>query len=212
MPVRLPGLTLDDFAGKVASADPTPGGGSVCALLGSLSAGLIQMVARLTSGSPKFAEVSQCAQDIGEDAGRLRSAFLTCIDDDAAAFDRVSQAYRMPKASDAEKAARSAQIQTTLLAAALPPLRVIEMAHQTAALAASLIDIGNPSATSDIGCAALCAHAAAQGAAFNVRINLQGVKDAAQARVPLERTAAALAQIDILTEVVTSKVQAAVGV
>jgi len=210
--VALSALTLGAFVDRLASADPTPGGGSASATVGSIAAALVQMVARLTSGSPKFSAVAERADGIGAAAQRLRAAFLQCIDDDAAAFDRVGAAYKMAKTSDAEKVMRTAAIQDALLAAAGPPLRAIELAHETALLAAALVDIGNPNVASDIGCAALCAQAAAQGAAFNVRINIKGLKDEHAAQDCRDRMHRALAQVDLLSQVVWAKVQTGLGV
>ncbi len=201
-------LSLEAFARKLASAEPTPGGGSASAAAGSMAAALLRMVALLTSSSPKHAAVAERARQIAEDAEKLRAAFVACVDEDVAAFDQVTQAYRLPKSSESEKNARSASIQNALAAAADPPSRVVQLSLEASTLAASLIDIGNPNAVSDIGCAALCAHAAAQGAAFNVRINVKGLKDQNAARRYTSGLDSALAQIDLLTEVVFGKVQA----
>jgi formiminotetrahydrofolate cyclodeaminase len=168
------------------------------------------MAALLTCGSPKFSDVAARARQIGDAAQRLMSSFVACIDEDAAAFGRVADAYKLPKASEVQKRARSQAIQEGLLAAADPPLRVIELAREVSGLAAELVGIGNPNVASDVGCAALCAHAAAHGGYLNVNINVKSLKDRAAAQDYAGRSRAALAQVDLLTEVVLGKVQAEV--
>ncbi len=201
-------LTMDAFARKLASADPTPGGGSVAAAIGAFGAGLVRMVALLTANSPKHAAVADRCKSAAAAANDLTDELLRLVDEDASSFDRVSAAYRLPKGSDTEKAARSASIQTALAGAIEPPLRVIGAARRTCDLAAELVDIGNPNALSDIGCAALCAHAAAQGAALNVEINASALKDRERARAYDERMRAELAQVGLLAEVILGKLRA----
>jgi formiminotetrahydrofolate cyclodeaminase len=204
-------LALEAFARKLSSGDPTPGGGSAAASVGAFAAALVRMVAALTAGSPKFKEYAQRASTIGAEAERLMEALLRSVDEDVAAFDAVSAAFKMPKSTDAEKAARSSAIQEALRAATEPPMRVVDAALGACRLASELVDFGNPNAISDIGCAALFASAAAQGAALNVGINAKGLKDRAVADAYTERARCALAQVDLLTEVVLGKVQASVA-
>lgn len=202
----LASLSLHDYARKLASADPTPGGGSAAAAVASLAAGLVRMVAELTAGSPKFADVAPRAKALGAIALALSEELIVCVDEDVAAFDKVSDAYALPKADDAQKSARSAAIQRALAGAAQPPLRVVELAERVCGLAAELVDFGTPNAVSDLGCAAAFAQAAAQGAALNVEINARSLKDKAAADALTSRVRAALAQVDIQAEVVLGKV------
>jgi formiminotetrahydrofolate cyclodeaminase len=203
--LSLTALSMEAFSRKLASADPTPGGGSVAAAVGSFGAGLVRMVALLTANSPKYAAVAQRCTEIAQSAQTLSDELLKLVDEDAAAFDRVSAAYRMPKSSDSEKSARSARIQSALGEAIDPPLRVIAAALQISELAAELVDVGNQNALSDVGCAALCAQAAAHGAALNVEINAGALKDRALARTHTERVHAQLAQVSLLAEVILGK-------
>jgi formiminotetrahydrofolate cyclodeaminase len=122
----------------------------------------------------------------------------------------VTAAFKLPKSSDAEKTTRGNAIQAALLAATEPPMRVVDTALEVCRLAAQLVDIGNPNAVSDVGCAALFANSAAQGAAFNVSINTKGLKDRKAAAAYDDRAKAAIAQVDLLTEVVVGKVLVAV--
>ncbi len=204
--MSLASLSLKDYARKLASADPTPGGGSAAAAVASLAAGLVRMVAELTAGSPKFAEVAPRAKALGAIAATIADELIACVDDDVLAFDKVSAAYKMPKADDAQKLERSSAIQRALTGAAEPPLRVVELAERTCALAAELVDFGTPNAVSDLGCAAAFAQAAAQGAALNVEINARSLKERATADALTARARSALAQVDIQAEVVLGKV------
>ena len=204
-------LALAEYARRVASSDATPGGGSVAAAVGALGAGLVRMVALLTSESPKFAEVAARARRIAEAAEKLVNDFLSGVDEDIVAFDRVTEAFRLPKSSEQEKAARAAAIQDALRGAAEPPLRTAELARETCALAVELVEFGNPNALSDVGCAALLASAAARGAAINVAINAKSLKDRAEARRLTNASHDVVAQVGLLAEVVIGKVEAAVG-
>jgi formiminotetrahydrofolate cyclodeaminase len=203
-------LPLETFARRLSSGDPTPGGGSASASVGAFAAGLVQMVAALTAGSPKFKDVADRATEIGNAAQRLMESMLRCVDEDVTAFDAVTAAFKLPKSSEAEKLARTAAIQAALRAATEPPMRVVEASLEACRLAAELVDFGNPNAISDVGCAALFANAAAQGAALNVGINTKSFKDREAADAYAARTRSALAQVDLLTEVVLGKVQASV--
>jgi formiminotetrahydrofolate cyclodeaminase len=204
--MSLASLSLTDYARKLASADPTPGGGSAAAAVAALAAGLVRMVAELTAGSPKFSDVAPRAKSLGAIAAALSDELLACVDEDVVAFDKVSAAYKMPRADDAQKASRSVAIQRALAVAAEPPLRVVELAERACGLAAELVDFGTPNAVSDLGCAAAFAQAAAQGAAFNVEINARSLKDRSTADALTARARAALAQVDIQAEVVLGKV------
>jgi methenyltetrahydrofolate cyclohydrolase len=200
-------LSIDAFSRKLSTSDPTPGGGSAAAAVGAMGASLVRMVAQLTAGSPKFADVAERATELGARAERLMEDLLLDVDEDVTAFDGVSAAMKMPKSTDGEKSSRTNAIQSALRAAADPPMRVVEASLETCKLAAELVDIGNPNAASDVGCAALFASAAARGAALNVAINAKSLKDREAAHTYTERLRVALAQVDLLAEVVLGKVQ-----
>lgn len=205
--VTLTSLSLVEYARKLASADPTPGGGSASAAIGVLAASLLAMVAQLTGRSPKFAALRERMETIADEANDLQKEFLTAVDEDVAAFDRVSAAYKLPKSTDAEQQARSAAIQSSLVLASDPPMRVVELSLRTVRLAGELVDVGNSNAISDAGCAALFAQTAARGAALNIRINIKPLKDATLARSYETRLDDMLAQIGLLTEVAVVKVE-----
>src|SRR5471032_2790477 len=98
--LTLASMSVGEYAQRIASADPTPGGGSAAAAVGSFAAGLVRMVAQLTSNSPKFADVADRAKMLGTSAADIVDEFVICIDEDVVAFDRVSAAYKLPKNTD----------------------------------------------------------------------------------------------------------------
>ena len=161
-------MPLAEFAERLASSEPTPGGGSASALAAALAACLLAMVARLTTGA---------LDEVEEEADRLRHELLALVEEDAAAFDRVMAAFRLPKGTPAEQAARSEAIQAAYRAAVEPPSDVCGRALRILELAFQVAEEGNPNAVSDAGVAAELASAALEGAALNVRINLVSITD-----------------------------------
>jgi formiminotetrahydrofolate cyclodeaminase len=200
-------LSIEDFLRKLGSADPTPGGGSVAAAVGAFGASLVRMVASLTLNSPKFADSAARSREIEHVATKLSEKFQRLVNEDAESFDRVSAAYRLPKTTAAEKAARSAAIQSALVGAIGPPAKVIKYSREVCVLTAQLADIGNPNALSDVGCAALCGQAAARCANLNVEINAGALKDRAFAQSRLDQAAADIAQVNLLCEVILGKLR-----
>jgi formiminotetrahydrofolate cyclodeaminase len=170
-------LTVRDLTERLASRAPTPGGGSASALGGALGAALVEMVCELTVGRPAYEEVDPIARQIGAAAGELRVALLNAAEEDAAAYDRVAEARRLPRDSDEEKAARTAAIGEASVAATEVPLKVVRLSLDVLDIAARMAPIGNRNAVSDAGVAALFAAAAARGAAFNVSINLPSLPE-----------------------------------
>jgi len=170
-------LTVEDFVFELASASPTPGGGSASALAGAMAAAMVEMTCNLTVGREKFRDVEDRLKVVLARAGELRAQLLAAVDEDTAAYDEVSQAYKMPKETDAEKGARSEAIQKALMTATQLPLRVAKAAMETAQLAQIALEEGNPNVASDARVARLLADAARAGAVANVEINLSSLKD-----------------------------------
>ncbi|WP_027366105.1 cyclodeaminase/cyclohydrolase family protein [Desulfotruncus alcoholivorax] len=166
-------MTVKGFLDELASKSPAPGGGSVSALAGSLAAALVSMVARLTGAEAG----NENMRRILEQAGGLMERLSRHVDDDAAAFNLVMQAYRLPKQTEVEKEQRSAAIQEALKGAASHPLLVAGECLQVLALCLEVVTLGNPNALSDAGVASLMAYSGITGAMFNVAINLEGIKD-----------------------------------
>jgi glutamate formiminotransferase/formiminotetrahydrofolate cyclodeaminase len=188
----------DAFVDALASADPTPGGGSAAAKAGALAAALVAMVARLTTGKKKYAAVETEMVELTEKADVLRGWFSAAVQQDADAFEEVMAAFKMPKESDSEQSARKAAIEAATLAAAKLPLSVARNAVDCMDLARQAAELGNTNALSDAGTAAALAQAALQGAGLNVRINVHSLgthKDAAsllKELATLEKKAAGL--------------------
>jgi formiminotetrahydrofolate cyclodeaminase len=174
-----PELAIDAFLQKLASSAPEPGGGAAAALVGAAGAALVGMVANLTVGREKFAAAQAEMERARERADALRAALLAAIDRDAEAFRAVMAAYRMPRETEAQRAARRQATQDALRAASRVPADVVALCEDVAGWSRVAAERGNPQVISDAAVAALLADAAAQSAALNVRINVAGITDAA---------------------------------
>lgn len=169
--------SLQVFLDQVASAEPTPGGGTVAALSGALGASLVAMVCRLTIDKPGYAAVSAEMQTTCARAEALQCALTELMQADTDAYARVMVAYKLPKTTEDEKAARTRAVQAALQHATDVPLRVAECCAQVLELARVVAEKGNKHAASDGGVGALMAQAGVRGAAFNVLINLNSIHD-----------------------------------
>ena len=170
-------LTVSGFIDELSSDSPAPGGGSVAALCGGLSTALSAMVANLTFGKKGFEGTKELMNDIGNRAQKLKNEFVRAIDEDTAAFNQISEARRMPKDSDEAKTLRDKAIEEANQAATRVPLGVLTKALQAVELAETVAEKGNPNTLSDAGVAGMTARAAAEGAYYNVLINLPSVSD-----------------------------------
>jgi formiminotetrahydrofolate cyclodeaminase len=169
--------SLRTFLDELASAEPVPGGGSVAALSGALGASLVAMVCRLTIGKKGYEAVSAEMQTILPRAEALQRELVDLMQADTDAYTRVMNAYKLPKSTAEEQAARMRAIQVALQHASDVPMRVAELCVQVLALARPITEKGNKNAASDGGVGALMAEAGLRGAAFNVTINLGGISD-----------------------------------
>ena len=179
--MKLAELTTAGFTDLLASDAPAPGGGSAAALEGALGAALTAMVCSLTIGKKKYAEFEETVKAAQAKATDLKVRFVDVMDRDTEAFNVVSAAFGMPKATDEEKAARSAAIQEGLKGCTKTPFEMMELAVETLELTASILGKSNDSAASDLGVSALSLRAAIQGAWLNVLINIGSLKDTALA-------------------------------
>lgn len=170
--------TIDGFLSDVAAATPTPGGGSSAAHVGALAAALAQMVASLTVGKPRYAEVREEMQKLLREAEVLRSRLVALVRRDAASFEGVRTANRLPRETEAEQHARASAVREALLHAAAVPLETARTAVDVAALAAAAAERGNRNAVGDACVAALLAEAACRAAVLNVRLNVAALDDA----------------------------------
>ena len=172
--MKLAEMTVTGFADTVASDAPAPGGGSCAALYGSIGAALTAMVGGLTQGRKKYAEH---AAEVEKKGNELKVRLLDVMDRDTDAFNVVSDAFAMPKATDEEKAARSAAIQNGLKGCTKTPMEMMELIDETLTLAQSLLGRFNDTSASDLGVAFLSLKAGIQGAWLNVLINVGSLKD-----------------------------------
>jgi len=168
-------LTGRGFVDMLASDAPAPGGGSVAALCGAMSAGLAAMVAQLTTGKKGYEAEWEAMNEMAVKAQVLKEGFLTDVDADTAAFDSYLTALKLPNKADAEKQVRRKAIRKARVATIEVPLRVLERTAEVMPLIA-VATRGNINARSDAGVGALTAMACAEGAWYNVCINLQGFK------------------------------------
>ncbi|NDJ77236.1 MAG: glutamate formimidoyltransferase [Chloroflexi bacterium] len=195
------------FAAAVASGEPTPGGGAVAALAGALSAALAEMVARLTVGKKRYAEVEETMQAVAAGASELRRQLLDAVSDDVQAFDEVMEAYRLPK----DDPGRAEAIQTGLARAADVPLNVARLALDAMQLAQQVATQGNSNAVTDAATAVLMGLAAVEAAALNVRVNVIGLDDADSAARYANDIAAIVEQARELREVVVTAAEERAG-
>ncbi|MBS6370685.1 MAG: cyclodeaminase/cyclohydrolase family protein [Lawsonibacter sp.] len=178
--MKLADMQVTQFCDVLASDAPAPGGGSTAALEGALGAALTAMVCGLTTigkSKEKYAEYQEFVLASQKKALDLKARFVDVMDRDTEAFNVVSAAFGMPKATDEEKAARSAAIQKGLEGCTRTPFEMMELAAETLELTAELLGKTNDSAASDLGVSALSMRAAIQGAWLNVLINIGSLKN-----------------------------------
>ena len=171
-------LTLREFADELSTDSPAPGGGSVAALCGALSAALSSMVANLTVGKKGYEAAQKTLKRTAVRGQELKDEYLRLVDLDTEAFNKVMEALRLPKASNEQSAERAAALEAATKEATEVPFRTLEGALELVQLARKAAEKGNRNSLSDAGVAALAARAAAEGAYYNVRINLPGLADA----------------------------------
>ncbi len=170
-------LSLCEFADELASESPAPGGGSVAALCGALSASLSAMVANLSFGKKGFESQAELMNQIACKGQALKARFLRAIDQDTDAFNQIARAQRLPKDSPENQEKRLAAIEEAQKQATLVPLSVLDASLEAMELASTVAQKGNPNTLSDAGVAALSAYSCGTAAFYNVLINLPGIND-----------------------------------
>jgi glutamate formiminotransferase/formiminotetrahydrofolate cyclodeaminase len=169
--------SIGSFAELVASSSPTPGGGSVAAESGLLAASLGRMMCNVTIGKKKYSDVEPRLTEIRSDLERLGGRLRELIAEDAASFDSVMAAYKLPKETEDQKALRTSAIERATLSAASTPLETAQRSVEVLRHLRTLAEIGNPNAISDVATAGQLAYAAIKGASYNVGINLGSLAD-----------------------------------
>ena len=176
---KLVDLTCTGFADETASESPAPGGGSISAYMGALAAALGTMVANLSSHKAGWDERWEEFSVWAEKGQAMKDALLHLVDEDTNAFNKIMDAFGLPKKTDEEKAARSAAIQEATKYATEVPFHTMEEAFKTFDIVQAMAEIGNPNSVTDAGVGALCARSAVLGAHLNVQINASSLKDEA---------------------------------
>lgn len=176
---RFADTTVAQLLAALASPDPTPGGGTAAAIAGAIGASLLVMVTGLAKSRNNLDDEKAALATARTAIEPMASRLMQLADADTQAFNAVMAAYRLPKATDDDKAARSSAIQAALRGATEVPLETLRACGDALAHARAVADYGNQSAASDVGVAIGLLKAAAEGAAANVRINLAGLKDEA---------------------------------
>jgi glutamate formiminotransferase/formiminotetrahydrofolate cyclodeaminase len=174
---KLVRMTLADFADETASESPAPGGGSIAAYVGSLGIALGTMVANLSSHKKGWDERWQAFSDWAEKGEYYKSELVKLVDADTKAFNKIMDAFGLPKSNDEEKKARTKAIQDATKYAIEVPFKVMETAYNSLEVIKAMAEIGNPNSVSDAGVGALCVRSAVMGAFMNVRINAAGYED-----------------------------------
>ena len=172
-------LTIKGFLAETAGSAPVPGGGSISALNGAIATALTEMVANLTIGKKKYAEVEGQMKVIATEAALIRGRLIRDIDRDSEAYDRVFTAFKLPKETEEEKAERARTIQDATKVAAQVPM---DVAEEVASVMETIIYVahkGNRNAVTDACVAMMAARTCVLGALLNVRINLSSIEDEA---------------------------------
>ncbi len=187
---KLVDLTCTGFCEETASESPAPGGGSVSAYMGALAASLGTMVANLTGGKAAYDDEWEKFSDVAVHGQRLKDDLLHLVDEDTNAFNKIMDAFGMPKKSDEEKAARSAAIQEATKFATEVPLQTMQKSMEAFEVCRAMVEWGNPASVTDGGVGALAARSAVMGAHLNVKINASSLKDEAFKNEILAKAAA----------------------
>ena len=174
---KLVNLSLQEFANETASESPAPGGGSIAAYMGSLGISLATMVANLSAHKKGWDKRWKEFSDWAEKGQKIKDELLYLVDEDTNAFNKIMEAFSLPKSSEQEVKTRSEAIQNATKYATEVPLKTMILAYSSFPIIKAMAEIGNPNSISDAGVGALCARSAIIGAYMNVRINAAELKD-----------------------------------
>lgn len=199
-------MDLKAFANETASESPAPGGGSIAAYVGVLGISLGTMVANLSSHKRGWDVRWQEFSDWATKGQKLKDTLLYLVDEDTAAFNKIMDAFQLPKSTDEEKMARSKAIQNATKYAIEVPFKVMETTLETLDVIKAMAEIGNPNSVSDAGVGALCARAAIWGAYLNVKINAADLKDETYKTEILQKAELIVQRADALEKEIISLV------
>ncbi|MCH7826731.1 MAG: cyclodeaminase/cyclohydrolase family protein [Bacteroidetes bacterium] len=181
-------ITLNDYLQSLSSKAPTPGGGNVSAFSGVLAASLAIMVCNLTIGKKKYVDVESEMIDLKNKLENLKNRFSELADEDNKAFEKVMEAFKLPKETDKEKLERAAKIDEATLGAAEVPSDVVNVCKQILPNIKTIVIKGNQNSLSDAGVAASLVNTAAEGAFLNVLINCTSLSNQTLGNEFLKRT------------------------
>ncbi len=184
---KLVNMTLTDFANETSSESPAPGGGSIAAYVGALGVSLATMVANLSSHKKGWDERWEEFSNWAEKGEKIKNELVSLVDADTKAFNKIMEAFGLPKSTDEEKLARTNAIQEATKFAIEIPFQVMKASYNSMEVIKTMAEIGNPNSVSDAGVGALCARSAVIGAFMNVRINASGYDDKAYVAETLKR-------------------------
>ncbi|MFA4853495.1 MAG: glutamate formimidoyltransferase [Bacteroidales bacterium] len=170
-------MTCKGFANETASESPAPGGGSVSAYIGALGVSLGTMVANLSSHKPGWDERWEEFSIWAEKGQALKDELLYLVDEDTVSFNKIMDAFGLPKSNDTEKALRTKAIQEATKYATEVPFRTMRKAFESMEIIKAMVETGNPNSVTDAGVGAICARSAVMGAYLNVKINAAGLED-----------------------------------
>ena len=170
-------MTLSDFTNETASESPTPGGGSISAYCGAIGVALGTMVANLSSHKRGWDDRWEEFSNWAEKGVTYQNKLLQLVDEDTNAFNKIMEAFRLPKDTDSDKELREKAIQESTKYAILTPFKVMETAFASMEVMKAMAEIGNPNSVTDAGVGALCSRTAVVGAFLNVKINCSDCGD-----------------------------------
>jgi glutamate formiminotransferase/formiminotetrahydrofolate cyclodeaminase len=207
---KLIDYTVEGFANETASESPAPGGGSIAAYVGALGVSLGTMVANLSAHKRGWDDRWEEFSEVAERGQQFKDELLRLVDEDTNAFNKIMDAFGLPKKTDEEKAARKKAIEDASKYAMEVPFKVMQTSYESINVMRAMAENGNPNSVSDAGVGALCALTAVEGAYLNVKINAAGIEDKAFTSSLISKADKVLAQTrqcrDAIMEVVEQKI------
>lgn len=208
---KLVNMKLNDFADETASESPAPGGGSISAYVGALGVSLGTMVANLSSHKPGWDERWEEFSNWAEKGQQIKNELLKLVDADTLAFNKIMEAYALPKSTEQEIKTRSEAIQAATRLAIEVPFKVIESCNKSLSVIEAMINTGNPNSITDAGVGALCVLTAAKGAFMNVKINATSYKDKAFVKDIINKGNSLINEIEVKVKELEAKVNQAIA-
>ncbi len=207
---KLIDMTVEGFANETASESPAPGGGSIAAYVGALGVSLGTMVANLSAHKRGWDDRWEEFSDVAERGQKFKDELLRLVDEDTNAFNKIMDAFGLPKKTNEEKAARKKAIEDASKYAMEVPFKVMQTAYESVNVMRAMAENGNPNSVSDAGVGTLCVLTAVEGAYLNVKINAAGIEDKAFTSQLIKKAEHVLAQTrqcrDAIMEVVEQKI------